>query len=421
MKEYTKALTLSLIISLFLTLLTLTNAMTLPQKIYLSKKTTSLQNFPYSTLINVSQYSGANDSERIQKALNDVPSEGGIVIIPEGTWIACNLKPKSKTIIMGTKETVIKRPNNTIEPFIIFQNISEFRIINITFDGQSYPSATGILVIDSNNFQIANNTFINIERNAIRIIGNSRNFTVEHNTFINCNEATICLFGSPGTREIKNFTIAYNILLNGTRNGKIGLAFVEKGLVISNIIKNGQYGIGTRCISNIIIESNIIENCSSYGIYLGTQPGDQGSNNIQIKNNYIKNCSIGISRYYGSYPVTNVTVENNYFLYNKLLDCQVNFPGNFINNTLTSDNKLCILDPGAIFRGNKAIDGKPIIPADINNDLKVDMKDIGITAIIFGTSEGMENWNPKSDVIKDHVIDMKDIAFIISHYGIAYH
>lgn len=378
----------------------------------------SHQNESYDVVINASQYTGETDSERLQKALDDVPPEGAVVLISKGVWLACNLTAKSKTLIMGMNGTIIKRPNTTEASFITFENKSNFAIINVTFDGQNIPEATGILILGSKQFQIANNTFVNVKRNAIRISENCENFTIENNMFLNCDKATICIFGSPGSRDIRSFTVNNNMLINGSNNGKIGLAFAENGTIINNFIVNSEYGIGTRCISNILIKRNSIENCSSYGIYLGTQLGDSGSNNIEIEKNKIVNCKVGISRYYGSCSIYNVSLRNNCFVFNQLWDIHADFPATFINNTITSAEKVKIVNSAVKFLGNKDINDQPVLPADVNDDRKIDMWDIGIVARLYGASKEKENWDSRADVVEDGVMDMKDLAFIAIHYGV---
>lgn len=395
-------------------------------------KDDSVSEFIYSTfgagfgatesyiVINVSDYSGATDSERIQKALDDVPEEGAIVFIPEGTWEACNLTAKSKTILMGTNRTIMKRPANTTCPFITFKNQTSFIVLNLIFDGQNIPEATGILISSCTQFEILNNTFANISRNAIHVCGVCENFEIENNTFIKCDSASIILFGSPGERYIKNFVITNNFLTNGTNNGKIGVAFAANGTIANNTVINCEYGIATRCVSYITITNNHIENCVSYAIYLGTQPADPGSDNIEIMYNYVANCNVGISRYYGSYPIHNVTLKNNSILYNEQWDIYANFPATFVNNTITSAGKLKILNTNVEFVGNIDAEGQPILPRDINNDFRIDMRDIGIVARLFGSSSSSDNWNPSADIIGDGVIDMKDIAFVATKFGFQY-
>ncbi len=367
-------------------------------------------------VINVTSFQGT-DQEKIQTALNMVPPDGAIVYIPEGIWEAFNLTAKSKTIIMGSGKTIIKRPANTTLPFLTFINASNFAVINITFDGQKFQEATGIYIANSTNFLIYNNTFKDISKNALRISGRSKNFIIKNNKFINANNAPLIIFGSPGTREIANFTITVNIIVNSPENGKIAIAFAMDGKISENIIKSSQYGIGTRGVSNILIENNVIDNCTSYGIYLGTQPADQGSWNITITNNKITNSRIGISRYYGSEPIKDVKIINNYITNNTEYDIQADFQAAFINNTLSSKQKIKILIPPTDFTNNKDLQGKLIMPADVNGDGKVDAKDVGIIAVLFGADLDSPRWNQSCDIIQDGIIDSRDLAFACRYFG----
>jgi hypothetical protein len=408
-------------ISLLLTILTtIITASVSIQPIYLTNSLTANSNdFKQSgiMIINVNDYNGSTDTERIQKALDDVPPEGAIVFIPKGIYVASNLTAKSRTIIMGENGTIIARAENDTSPFIRFENKTDFEIVGITFNGKNVTNGTGIQIINGTNFKIINNTFQDIDKRAIFICGTSENFTIQNNTFINTNEAPILIFGIPGTRQIKNFIISNNILINSLRNGKIGVAFASKGLITKNQVVNCKYGIGTRCVSEIVIENNTIKNSESYAIYLGTQPGDTGSSDILITGNIIINCSIGIARYYGTMPIKNVTITKNVITYNRQWDIYADFPASFLSNTITSKNGLRLLEPPIEFRYNIDLNGKPIIPADVNGDGKVDMRDIGLLARLFGLNQNSTSWSPNLDIIADGEINMKDIGYAAKCFG----
>lgn len=369
-------------------------------------------------IINVSDYSGETDQERIQKALDSVPPEGAIVFIPKGIWEACNLTAKSKTIIMGTKETILKPPENTTLPFIIFENQTDFAVINLTFDGQNISKATGILIANGQRFYISNNSFKNIDERAVYIYGASQNFKIEDNLFVNSNTAPILIFGSPGVREVSHFTIYNNTIINASENGKIAIAFASDGELAKNYVANCEYGIGTRDISNITITGNVIKNCNRYGIYLGTQPGDPGSWNITIINNLIINSSVGIARYYGDHPIYNVIVKNNTIIHNTEWDIYADFKAAFLHNTITSKEKVKIAVLPSEFTENVDLNGRLIMPADVNEDGKVDMWDLGVIARLYGINENFNNWNQKADIIQDGVIDMKDISLASKEFGL---
>lgn len=368
----------------------------------------------YELVINVSDYNGSTDGERIQSALNDVPPDGAIVFIPEGTWQACNLTALSKTVIMGGNWTVLRRPENTTSPFIIFENRTDFAVVNLIFDGQNIPGASGVQVSNGTSFQIANNTFQDVNTNAIHVNGWSVNFIIENNVLINSNNAPILVFGSPGSRIVSQFLIINNTLTDSREYGKIGVAFADNGTIADNYVLNSTYGIATRDVSNIWITDNRIENVTSFGIYLGTQPGDYGSSNVTIANNYIVGANVGIARYYAAATAhyDDITVENNTIVYSSESDIYADFPASFINNTVSSRDNVTLLTPPAEFVGNVDVNGTRVIPADITGDGKVNMRDVGLVARLYGATRSSGNWNPLADVIQDGVIDMRDLGFV---------
>jgi len=56
-------------------------------------------------------------------------------------------------------------------------------------------------------------------------------------------------------------------------------------------------------------------------------------------------------------------------------------------------------------------------PTDLNNDHKVDMKDIGIACRAFGSYVGHPRWEFVADINFDGKVDMKDIGLICWHFG----
>lgn len=56
-------------------------------------------------------------------------------------------------------------------------------------------------------------------------------------------------------------------------------------------------------------------------------------------------------------------------------------------------------------------------PYDLNQDGKVDTRDLGIVGLAFGSYPGAPNWNPIADVNNDGYVDMVDMALVASHFG----
>jgi hypothetical protein len=61
-----------------------------------------------------------------------------------------------------------------------------------------------------------------------------------------------------------------------------------------------------------------------------------------------------------------------------------------------------------------------IPPGDINGDGKVDMKDVAVAGVAFGSYPGHPRWNSMADENEDGKIDMRDIALIAKNFGKTY-
>lgn len=56
-------------------------------------------------------------------------------------------------------------------------------------------------------------------------------------------------------------------------------------------------------------------------------------------------------------------------------------------------------------------------PYDLNTDGKVDIRDVTIVALAFGSYPGHPRWNPIADLNSDDRVDIRDIALIAAHFG----
>ncbi|RLI41691.1 hypothetical protein DRO69_11280 [Candidatus Bathyarchaeota archaeon] len=68
---------------------------------------------------------------------------------------------------------------------------------------------------------------------------------------------------------------------------------------------------------------------------------------------------------------------------------------------------------------NFYIDGtvKIRIIGDLNDDGKIDIKDLAMGSVAFGSYPGHPRWNPAADINRDKKVDIKDIATISANYG----
>lgn len=57
------------------------------------------------------------------------------------------------------------------------------------------------------------------------------------------------------------------------------------------------------------------------------------------------------------------------------------------------------------------------ILGDVNGDGKVDIRDIALAALAYGSFTGYPNYNPKADLNQDGTIDIRDLAIIAKNFG----
>jgi hypothetical protein len=55
-------------------------------------------------------------------------------------------------------------------------------------------------------------------------------------------------------------------------------------------------------------------------------------------------------------------------------------------------------------------------PADLNNDTKVDIFDLSIVTMCFGSNPSGPDWNATADVVADGEIDIYDLVFVASRF-----
>ncbi len=58
-----------------------------------------------------------------------------------------------------------------------------------------------------------------------------------------------------------------------------------------------------------------------------------------------------------------------------------------------------------------------VLLGDLYIDGKIDMRDIGTMASLYGTKEGDPDWNPNADIVEDGLINMRDIQAECGNYG----
>lgn len=57
---------------------------------------------------------------------------------------------------------------------------------------------------------------------------------------------------------------------------------------------------------------------------------------------------------------------------------------------------------------------------DINKDCVVNLKDVYVVALAFGSSPGHPNWNAACDINRNNKVDLTDYSIVCSNYGKKY-
>ncbi len=57
------------------------------------------------------------------------------------------------------------------------------------------------------------------------------------------------------------------------------------------------------------------------------------------------------------------------------------------------------------------------LPGDLNSDGLVDIDDIMVAALSFGSYPEHPRWNPIADLTKDGIVDIDDVMLVAIHFG----
>jgi parallel beta-helix repeat protein len=212
-----------------------------------------------------------------------------------------------------------------------------------------------------------------------------------------------------GSSSNSNSMSGNNITNNGYGGIVLNAASNSNSMSGNNITNNGYGGIVLHSSSNNRIDGNNIAS-NNRGILL--DPSSEFyycSNNTIYHNNLINN----------TIQVDDLTLEHATFWDN---GCEGNYWSNYNGTDLDNDGV------GDDYLPWEGVDTYPLVnvywnPCDISHDLKVDMRDISISAKAFGTRSGDVLWNAHADItgpeplVSDGKIDMRDISLVSKHFA----
>ena len=329
--------------------------------------------------------------------------------------------------------TVYIRANGSVEP--LNAPISNLDNMTYTLTGNITSSGDGIIVERDNIIIDGNQCIVHGFKPYSGIVLAGRSNVTVKNTAISNFENGINLTDTNGTNISGD-----NLTANGANDIYLYSSFNDD--INDNIMTNSDFGICLLSSSNVSIERNNITanndnairldysstvnisgneiTANTWGINLGYSSSD-----VSVIGNKIANNNIGIWLYSSS---------NNRIYHNKLVNNvqQVysvdstnvwddGASGNYWSNYNGTDaNHDAIGDtPYVIDANNK--DNYPLmppqLPGDVNGDSKVNLQDLVLLALAYGSKPGDLNWNPYADIDGNGDVDQADLAILTENYG----
>jgi parallel beta-helix repeat protein len=268
---------------------------------------------------------------------------------------------KSIHYVIGVENRVFNQPDIGV---LYLVNCANIIVQNLNLAGNGH----GVFFYNTSNSRIEN---VTVSKNSYGIyVQNSANNTVAFN-HCSQNWVGICLLDS------RHVTVDSN---TATSNEKgISLYEADNNLITRNTLSNNLYGIRFFDSGlNQAFHNNLVENTHQADLI------------VSYKN-----------------------VWDN------------GFEGNFwsdYNGTDTSTPPDGIGETNVPWQG---LDYYPLTnlywnPADLNHDLKIDIKDISSAALAFGAYPGDSRWSRQADVNGDQRIDIRDLVLIAKSFGKAF-
>jgi parallel beta-helix repeat protein len=274
----------------------------------------------------------------------------------------------------------------------------------------------------------------------------SKNNTVEANAITwNAQGGVGVWAGSNGNRILRN-EISGNILQNYAYG--IMLSYASNASIFYNDLRNNYNNIiiANHSVYNVIMENNIADSII-YGIYLYGRTSEisiaknniTGSDaygislrlsyNCTIYKNNIMNNTEGVALFHlganNTFYFNNFAGNGNHVVFNANISNMWDngFVGNYWDNYTSSDaNGDGIGDTPYVINPIN-IDHYPLmnpyrpLRGDLNEDDKVDGKDLAIVVQAFGSYPGYQRWNSQADLNRDNRIDGKDVVIVAANWG----
>jgi parallel beta-helix repeat protein len=163
-----------------------------------------------------------------------------------------------------------------------------------------------------------------------------------------------------------------------------------------------------RSSNNTVIRNTIRDNRNGLGI--------TGENNLIIHNNFINNQNQTrmIESHYNAW---NNTYEGNYWSDYTGTDVYSGPYQNITGSDGIGDTPYVIDDNNIDHHPLMLPWGSELLQTDLNHDGIVNILDISIIAIAFGSTPGDPHWNETADLNNDQLINILDISMVAKDYG----
>ncbi|HNX08230.1 MAG TPA: right-handed parallel beta-helix repeat-containing protein, partial [Bacteroidales bacterium] len=241
----------------------------------------------------------------ITQAISALPSSGGKVVIPEGTWTitsAIDLTGKSNIVIEGAGPGTIitSAAGSNFNFFYVYQaaNIT-IRDLSIVSPDRTQYNNHGVYIYESKNCIVENCSFTDCNygvylNHADNTANPTENNLIHNNKFFQCgtgirmNSNKYSGETDPETSQVKNNVITNNHIdcnnISGS-NGVYSEWYGYNNIISGNFInKPASYGIKLTYTYAATIEGNTISQPTGYGIHT------QGGHYSIISGNNINNC-----------------------------------------------------------------------------------------------------------------------------------
>jgi parallel beta-helix repeat protein len=376
----------------------------------------------------------------IQEAI-DAANPKDTILVSAGTYHESLTIHKSLTLVgeestpiiygSGTRDVAIRvtADNVDIRKFAI-QNASRIGILvdkgvkytTITSNRITNNDGTGIIFYETSCNTIVGNTVSNNRGYGIAS-DHSDNNTIVGNTVSNNEAKGISLYLSEDN-TISGNTVTYNsgggIRVRGSYNTISG----------NTVLYNEGEGITLDWSSNNTVEDNMILNNTDAGVYLYgyDKRGDvvlrRCCNNTIISNTVLDN-QIGI---YANHTENNVIYHNSFInntdqvgLSNSFDIWDNGYEGNYWSDYAGTDSDGDGIGDNPYIINEDNRDRYPLIKSyihvDLNDDGAVDIYDVILMAVAYGSYPGHPRWDLTADINKDLIIDIFDAILIARDFG----